>query len=160
MNLETRLKKLEDVTGVNQPCYVCTPNRESAQAFNDYLEERGWVVQTPKRPHRYEEHCPRCGEAFYYDLSFLDAETRAEFLLLSEEDEKLRQAGLERSQELQRTWEALILRLIPQEREFYGEHYDDATIASHQLLKDRYGIIREWPILPTQESEVKENETI
>jgi hypothetical protein len=138
MNLHGRVKKIEEATGINDPCWMCEVCDGMAREFINYLEARGAPLPQVSPADLLPNACPACGLAGQTNVAGYDESERALFLKSKEAVRLFYQGeiGFEES-------DALLTEFIEiaerKDEAQMGEHYKAAMAVSQKWAREFYG---------------------
>ncbi len=122
MNIQTRLAKLEEASGINMPCNWCVNWEDDQREVLASLTEHGATIHRPKPADLKPGHCIECGRVVVYDQTFLTAEDRALYdQLLLESDACERENRTE-----SRVWWQSFIGIFDREQSAMRAHYGEA----------------------------------
>jgi hypothetical protein len=130
MSLQTRVSKLEDVSGINEPCEVCEASKRLNMRLNEMVTRLG-IVLPKSPPAKLQDVCSWCLRPVALDLGGLKVSERVIYERMSEAYEK-GTICLPENSTLRAELDAAFER---EGREMYGQHYDQYMIES-QIFED------------------------
>ncbi len=137
MNLEGRVRKIEEAAGINDPCWMCEVCDGMAREFINYLEARGATIPEVSPADLLPDACPACGRAAQTNVAGYDESERALFLKSKEAVRLFYQGeiGFEES-------DALLTEFIEiaerKDEAQMGEHYKAAMAVSQKWAREFY----------------------
>jgi hypothetical protein len=124
MNIQSRLAKLEEASGINRPCRWCGGWAEDRREQLTFLDQQAAPLHRPTPADLKPGNCIECGRATVYDLTFLTPEDRALSARLMAEGDAAEREG----RPVSREWWQAFLGLFDREqaamRVHYGETFD------------------------------------